>query len=816
MASMPSTARVVIIGGGAVGASALYHLAKAGWTDCLLLEKNELTAGSTWHAAGNVPTFSSSWSIMNMQRYSTELYRGLGEAVDYPMNYHVTGSIRLSHSKERLLEFKRVAGMGRYQGMEIDILSPDEIKNWHPFTETHDLSGALYDPYDGDIDPAQLTQALAKGARDLGAQIVRFCPVAAARRDGDEWVLSTPQGEVRCEYVVNAAGYYAGEIGQMFGRDVPMMVMSHQYLLFEDIPEIEEWSKEKGAKLPLLRDVDSSYYLRQEHYGMNLGPYERNCRAHWTTSDDPMPEDFSFQLFQDDLDRIEWYLNDAAERVPLLQTAGLSKVINGPIPYTPDGYPLIGPMPGVPNAFEACVFTFGICQAGGAGKVLAEWIVEGGTEWDMWSCDPRRFTAFCDEDYCIAKGMEVYGHEYAMHFPHYEWPAGRGKKLSPIHDRLLSLGGQMGAYNGWERANWFAKDGDDTSLDAAETWAREGPWEPRVREECEAVRDTAGLLDLPGFSRFHLKGEGVAAWLSRQITGAVPRVGRIGLGYFADRRGRIVTEMSMVRLAEDELLLMTAAPAQWHDFELLQSRLPRDGSLTLEDKTEAYSCQILTGPKSREILAGVCGADLMLPWLSWQKSEIAGKPVSLFRVSYAGELGWEVHTAMDDISAVNEALIAAGGPHGLKPIGMYALNALRLEKGYRAWKLDLSSDYSILEGGLDRFVKFDKSEDFIGKEALLSEKQRGIAKRFVTLIVRDNDHDAPYMSALWQNGAVVGETTSGGWGYRVDASIALGMLRADLAAPGTELEVEIFGERYLAVVQPDRPLWDPENARLRA
>ena len=816
MASMPSTARVVIIGGGAVGASALYHLAKAGWTDCLLLEKNELTAGSTWHAAGNVPTFSSSWSIMNMQRYSTELYRGLGEAVDYPMNYHVTGSIRLSHSKERLLEFKRVAGMGRYQGMEIDILSPDEIKNWHPFTETHDLSGALYDPYDGDIDPAQLTQALAKGARDLGAQIVRFCPVTAARRDGDEWVLSTPQGEVRCEYVVNAAGYYAGQIGQMFGRDVPMMVMSHQYLLFEDIPEIEEWSKEKGAKLPLLRDVDSSYYLRQEHYGMNLGPYERNCRAHWTTSDDPMPEDFSFQLFQDDLDRIEWYLNDAAERVPLLQTAGLSKVINGPIPYTPDGYPLIGPMPGVPNAFEACVFTFGICQAGGAGKVLAEWIVEGGTEWDMWSCDPRRFTAFCDEDYCIAKGMEVYGHEYAMHFPHYEWPAGRGKKLSPIHDRLLSLGGQMGACNGWERANWFAKDGDDTSLDAAETWAREGPWEPRVREECEAVRDTAGLLDLPGFSRFHLKGEGVAAWLSRQITGAVPRVGRIGLGYFADRRGRIVTEMSMVRLAEDELLLMTAAPAQWHDFELLQSRLPRDGSLTLEDKTEAYSCQILTGPKSREILTGVCGADLTLPWLSWQKSEIAGKPVSLFRVSYAGELGWEVHTAMDDISAVNEALIAAGGPHGLKPIGMYALNALRLEKGYRAWKLDLSSDYSILEGGLDRFVKFDKSEDFIGKEALLSEKQRGIAKRFVTLIVRDNDHDAPYMSALWQNGAVVGETTSGGWGYRVDASIALGMLRADLAAPGTELEVEIFGERYLAVVQPDRPLWDPENARLRA
>ncbi len=436
MSNLPSHARVVIIGGGAIGASSLYHLAKAGWTDCVLLEKNELTAGSTWHAAGNVPTFSSSWSIMNMQRYSASLYRDLGALVDYPMNYHVTGSIRLGHSKERLQEFKRVVGMGRYQGMDLDILTPDEMRSRYPFLETHELTGALYDPYDGDIDPAQLTQALAKGARDMGAKIIRFCPVTAARRENDEWVISTPQGEIRCEYVVNAAGYYAREVGKMFGRDVPMMVMSHQYVLFDEIPELAAWSKEVGHKLPLLRDVDSSYYLRQEKNGMNLGPYERNCRAHWTTSDDPMPEDFSFQLFPDDLDRLEWYLNDAVERVPILGTAGLSRIINGPIPYAPDGNPLIGPMPGVPNAFEACVFTFGICQAGGAGKVLAEWITEGQTEWDMWSCDPRRYTDYTDQDYCIAKGMEIYGHEYAMHFPKHYWAAGRGKKLSPIHDRI--------------------------------------------------------------------------------------------------------------------------------------------------------------------------------------------------------------------------------------------------------------------------------------------------------------------------------------------------------------------------------------------
>ena len=376
MSEFPKSARVVIIGGGAVGASALFHLAKAGWTDCILIEKNELTAGSTWHAAGNVPTFSTSWSIMNMQRYSTELYSGLAQEVDYPMNYHMTGSIRLGHSKERMQEFERAKGMGQYQGMDISILGLDEIKNKYPFIETHDLKGALYDPSDGDIDPAQLTQALAKGARDLGSEIIRFCSATGVSRKNDEWIIHTTKGDIRCEYVVNAAGYYAQRVGEWFipygGRTVPMMVMSHQYLLFEEVQAVKDWSTEMQHKLPLLRDVDSSYYLRQEKFGFNLGPYERTCRAHWAQPDDPMPEDFSFQLYPDDLDRLEWYIEDALARVPLLGEAGVSKVINGPIPYAPDGLPLIGPMPGVPNAFEACVFTFGIAQAGGAGKVLSE------------------------------------------------------------------------------------------------------------------------------------------------------------------------------------------------------------------------------------------------------------------------------------------------------------------------------------------------------------------------------------------------------------------------------------------------------------
>jgi len=816
VADIPSTARVVIIGGGAVGVSSLYHLAKAGWTDCVLLEKNELTSGSTWHAAGNVPTFSSSWSLMNMQRYSTELYRGLAKAVDYPMNYHVTGSLRLAHTAERMQEFQRAKGMGRYQGMDIDVVGLEEIKRRYPFIETHELKGALYDPSDGDIDPAQLTQALAKGARDMGARIVRFCPVTGARRENSEWVISTPQGEIRCEYVVNAAGYRAAEVGRLFGRTVPMMVISHQYILFEEIPELAAWTKEVGHKLPLLRDVDTSYYLRQEKNGMNLGPYERNCRAHWATHNDPMPEDFSFQLFPDDLDRLEWYLNDAIARVPILGTAGLSKVINGPIPYAPDGNPLIGPMPGVPNAFEACVFTFGIAQAGGAGKVLAEWVTEGQTEWDMWSCDPRRFTAFAAEpDYAVAKGMEIYGNEYAINFPRHAWPAARNRKLSPIHDRMAALGAEFNAYNGWERATWYAQPGDDTSEESTLTFRRDGPWEKRVREECLAVRDAAGILDLPGFSRFRLHGPGARAWLSTMVTGIVPKPGKIGLGYFADDKGRIVTEMSIVAIDEDRFVLITAAVAQLHDFEWLQKHLPQGTALTLEDATEQLTCQILAGPKSRDILAEVCDADLSLPWLSHQSAEIAGSWCQLVRVSFAGELGWEIHSNVRDTAKIFDAVWAAGQKHGLKPFGMFALDSLRLEKGYRAWKQDLSTDYSVLQGGLDRFVKWDKP-DFLGKAALQNEKQQGVKKRFVTLVVDAGEFDAPYMSTLWHDGNIVGETTSGGFGHRVDKSIALGMLRADLTEPGTEVEVEIFGQRHKATVQKDEPLWDPGNERLKS
>ncbi|MBT8458246.1 MAG: FAD-dependent oxidoreductase [Boseongicola sp.] len=816
MSDFPTTARVVIIGGGVVGTSTLYHLAKAGWTDCVLLEKNELTAGSTWHAAGNVPNFAGSWAVMNMQRYSAAMYRTLGQDVDYPMNYHVTGSIRLAHSKERMQEFERVAGMGRYQGLQMDIHSPEELKEMHPFMEIHDIEGGMWDPLDGDIDPAQLTQALAKGARDAGGQIERFCPITGLDRDGDEWIVKTGKGDIRCEYVVNCAGYYAQRVGEMFkpfgGRTVPMVVMSHQYFLTGQLPELEAWTKEKGHKVPLLRDVDISYYLRQDKNGLNLGPYERNCKAHWVTPDDPMPEDFSFQLYPDDLDRLEFYMEDAMARVPLLGEGGIERNINGPIPYAPDGLPMIGPMPGVKNAFEGHSFTFGIAQGGGAGKVLSEWIMHGETELDMWAVDPRRYTDYADHEYCLSKALETYGHEYAMHFPHHEWPAGRDKKHGPLHEKIVEQGAVLGAYNGWERANWFAKPGDDTSEESTQTWGRSGPWEVRVKEECEAVRDGCGVIAITGFSRLKVEGPGAKDFVDGLTASRLPNPGRISLAYFPDSRGRILTEMSTMVHGDDEVGLITAAVAQWHDAEILTRQAPE--GITITDHTKEVEALLVTGPKAREILAPITeGHDLAAPWLSVSlEGKVAGRDAALVRVSFAGELGWEIHCAVSDAPAIYEALM----DQGATPFGMYALNSLRVEKGYRAWKGDLSTDYSLLEGGLDRFVKLDKPQDFPGKAALQNEKQQGVKKRFVTLTVDAGDSDAPYMSTLWHGDEVVGETTSGAWGYRVNKSIALGMLRADLTTPGTEVEVEIFGKRCKATVQEDQPLWDPANERIRA
>ncbi len=810
MATLPQAARVVVIGGGVVGCSVLYHLAKAGWSDCLLLEKNELTSGSTWHAAGNCPNFSGSWSIMKMQHYSTGLYAGLGALADYPINYHVTGSIRLAHNRARMEEFRHVCAMAQYQGIEFEMLSNADMRKRYPFLETHDLEGGIWDPTDGDIDPAQLSQALAKAARALGARIERFCPVIGISRQGGEWRVETANGVVRAEYVVNAAGYRAAEVGRMFGREVPSVAMSHQYLVTEAIGDLAG----RDDKLPLLRDPDSSYYLRQEGQGLLLGPYEWQATAHWFEAADAMPADFSFQLYPDDLERLEWYINDACARVPILGTAGVQKVINGPIPYTPDGNPLIGPMPGVATAFEACVFSFGIVQAGGAGKVLAEWIVEGETEWDMWSVDPRRFTDFATPEYTRAKAVELYQNEYAIAFANEERPAGRPAKTSPLYHLLKQKGAVMGARAGWERACWFARPGIDDGEN--ELSFQHTNWFEPVREECQAIAGDVGILDLPGFARFELTGADAAAWLERLIVGRLPRPGRIGLVYFATQGGRILTEMTVTRFADNHFWLLTAAGAEWHDRDWLERQRPEGGDIGLRNITAAWGALVLAGPKCRQLLESVAENDFSsaaFPWMSHQPITIAMARGRAIRVSYVGELGFELHLPNEHLAAVYEHLFAAGADLGLRDFGLYAMDSLRLEKCYRSWKMDLSTDYSPLTGSLDRFIDLDKP-DFIGREALLRERQQGSPERFVPLLVEDGDSDAPYLSTIWKDGERVGLVTSGGFGHRIGRSIALSYVRRDLAVEGNELEIEILGERRQAVVARE-PLYDPDNIKLR-
>ncbi|QBX99898.1 FAD-dependent oxidoreductase [Rhodophyticola sp. CCM32] len=790
MADLPSSARVVVIGGGAVGCSILYHLTRAGWSDVVLLEKSELTAGSTWHAAGNCPTFAGNWLIMQMQAYSIDLFSTLGDEVGYPINYHQTGAVRIAHTDDRMREFAHVADMARSQGRVMEMMGLDDLKSRVPQMELHDLKGGLWDPLDGDIDPSQLTQAYATGARKGGARIIRGCPVTGIDRNGEDWVIRSGLGDIGCRIVINATGYYAPDVAAMFlphgGRMPPQIVMAHQYLVTEEIPDLQD-----APGLPMIRDPDSSYYLRQEKHGLLLGPYENGGRIHWQGGDDIRPDDFSFQLFPDDLGRIESYIEDACERVPLLGSVGLQRVINGPIPYAPDGLPLVGPMPGVPNAFEAMAFTFGIVQSGGAGKIIADYITEGEPEWDAWSVDPRRFTGFADAPYAAAKGKEIYDHEYAMGFPHLQWPEGRNKRLSAIQPRLAEQGAVFGPFAGWERPVWFSEPGDNTDPQACATWDREGPWFNAVARECTNTRDAAGLLDLTGLTHYHLSGEGAATWLESRIAGGLPKPGRIRLGYFSSPKGRFAAEMTITRRAEDDFILMTAAIAEWKDLALLRNTLP--AGLSLENTTRDMGVMLVTGPKARQVLEGVIEADLTKGWLTHQTARVNGQPFDLLRLSFVGELGWELHMPAAIAADAFDRLMHAGAPHGLKPFGMYAMESMRIEKGYLHWGNDLNADYTLAELGVPNTGP--------------------ASRRMVSMIVEPGRRDAPGLSSIWQDGARVGLVSSAAFGHRTGQAIALGMVENGVEGA---VEIDVFGDRLKAVIQPSMTLYDPANDRIKA
>jgi dimethylglycine dehydrogenase len=699
--------------------------------------------------------------------------------------------------------------MAEAQGLDYELLSPEAARDRYPFIELDDLKGALWDPYDGDIDPSQLTQALAKGARDLGARIRRFTKVVGLEPLSNGWRVTTDKGEIEADMVVNAAGYRAGEVMAMVGQELPIVAMSHQYLVTEPIPELAA----REGKLPLLRDPDVSYYLREERDGLILGPYEWRATPMWT---DGLPEDFSNQLWPDDLDRLSWYIEQAIERVPILGSVGVQRVINGPIPYSPDGNPYIGPAHDLENFYQCCCFSFGIAQAGGAGKTLAEWVAEGEPEWDLWAFDPRRYTSYATKTYVTAKAVELYQNEYAVGFPYDERPAGRPARTSPLYDRLKAKGARFGARGGWERAVLFDPEG--ACAEQTLTFRRDRNWFDLVGEECRAVREGVGVLDLPGFSKFMVEGQGAEAWLDRLTCSKLPKVGRIALAYMLSEKGGVVSEYTITRLADGRFHLISAAAAEWHDEDWLRRHLPDDDSVRLTRHHAEMGTLVLAGPRSRDVLAGLVDADVSneaFPWLSVRPIAMSVPHVVAFRVNYVGELGWELHAPMEYMVALYEAVWRAGEPFGIRDFGLYAMESLRLDKCYRGWKVDLGSEYSPLMSSLDRFIDFDKSA-FIGKGALLAEKERGPKERFAPLILDEPGvADAPFCAPIRQSGEIVGLVTSGGWSYALKKSIALGYVRADLARPGESLEIDILGERRPATVGRE-PLYDPENARLRA
>jgi dimethylglycine dehydrogenase len=808
---MVEQARVVVIGGGVVGCSCLYHLAKIGITDVLLIERDELTSGSTWHAAGNLPTFSTSWSIMKLQKYSAALYRELAASSEDPINYHVTGSVRLAHSRNRMDEFHQVQSMGRANGLDYDILTPPELRARYPFIETHDLLGALWDPLDGDIDPSQLTQALARGARSLGARVKRHTRVTGlAHQPNGEWRVSTDKGEVVAEIVVNAAGYRAGEIMAMVGRQLPIAVMSHQYLVTEDVPELQQ----RSERLPLLRDPDTSYYLRQERHGFILGPYEWKATPMWQGG---IPDDFANQLWNDDFERLERYIEDAMARVPLLARAGIKRGVNGPIPYSPDGNPYIGPEPGLRNFFHCNTFSFGITQGGGAGKALAEWVAHGQTEWDLWSLDRRRYTDYASSGYTVAKAVEVYQNEYASSFPYEERPAGRPLRMSSLYERLKAKGARFGARGGWERATYFDHRGDMATDQPS--FRREHVWFDAVAEEVRAVRQRVAVMDFPGFTKFVLQGPGAAAHLDRLSCSRLPAVGRVSLAYALTPNGKLLSEFTLTRLGHDQFQIICASTAATHDRDLLASGLPADGSVTLSDISRTSGTLIVVGPHARKVLAQITDTDLSnaaFPWLSARTISTAAGDLLALRVNYVGELGWELHAPFAAMPALYDAIWRAGEPLGIRDFGMYAMESLRIEKCYRGWKSDLESGYTPLEASLDRFVDAGKAADFVGKRAVQEEMARGPTYRFVPLVFdAPGDAEAPYCAQVFDGAVNVGLTTSGVWSHTLGQSVALAYVRSAKAAPGTRLLVDVLGKMLPATVRLE-PLYDPRNERMRA
>jgi dimethylglycine dehydrogenase len=819
---MKTHVRVVVIGGGAVGVSTLYHLCHKGWSDVVLLERAELTAGSTWHAAGLLPLFNMSYTVGQLHKYSVDLYKRLPAETGQDVSFHVTGNLRLATCRDRMDEYLKYCGTANTIGVPFEVISPSEVKTLWPLIElggtadTPPVIGALYHPDDGHIAPADLTMALRKGARARGAEIYEHTEVTAVSRTASgEWRVTTNKGDIVAEHVVCATGNYARQTGRMFGLNVPAIPVEHQYIVYEESAQLRAYRAAGGRELAVLRESDKSYYLREERMGWILGPYEAGAPARFA---DGVPDWFGKSLFEGDLDRLLPHVEAAQRRVPALENCGIKDIVNGPISYTPDGSPIIGPAWGVRNLWLNEGHSFGITAAGGSGWQLAEWIVEGEPGIDMLAVDPRRFGSYTSKRFVVTKNEETYRNVFTVHYPDEERPDARPLKTSPIYERLKSMGAVFGQRYGWERANWFAPEG----VEPRDAWSfRRTNYFEHVGNECRRLRSAVGVIDLTPFTKHIVRGSGAEAWLDRLVANKVPtKIGRMALCHALTRRGGIRSEFTITRLAAEEFYVVSAGAAERYDSDYLQKHLPADGSVQISNVTMQRGCFVLAGPRSRDVLAKLVDAPLdnaAFPWLTGQIAEVGmASDVYLLRVNFVGSLGWELHFPIEYAHHLFEALFAAGAEYGIGMAGMRAMESLRMEKSYRMCGSDLTRDYTPYEAELDRFVRLNKG-DFIGKAALEAQLTAGVPHRFVTLEVHGvTDADPIGNEPLFDSqGKMVGRATAGCYGHVLGKSLAIGYVKPEHAAIGTVLEIEILGERKQAAVVVESP-YDPANNELRA
>jgi dimethylglycine dehydrogenase len=812
---MNNHARVVVIGGGVVGVSMLYHLAKKGWTDAVLIERKELTSGSTWHAAGLLPLFNMSYSVGQVHKYSVKFYKELEEETGMNVGLRKVSNIRLASTADRWDEYMQYAGVADTIGVDVRRLTPAEIKEAWPMCNTEGLIGAIQHPEDGYIQPADLTQAMAKGARDMGGTIHRNTTVQAINKTASgEWEIVTDKGTITCEHVVSCTGNFARKTGAMVGLNVPVIPVEHQYIVTEAHPEIKARHAEGLPEMGVLRDSDNGWYLREEAGGLILGPYEHGAPACYV---DGPSEDSEYELFQEDLERIEQHIESAMFRVPAFGEVGVKRVYNGAIAYTPDGNPIIGPAPGLKNFWLSEGHSFGITAAGGAGWQLAEWMVEGEPTIDMSGVDPRRYGNYATESYLIEKNEEAYANVFTTHYPDEEREGARPLRTTPCYDRMKNLGAVFGASFGWERPNWFAPEG----VPQEDDWSfRRSAWFEHIGNEVRNTTENVGILDMSAFAKAKITGTGAAEFLDRLIANRIPKkAGRVNLCHALSYGGGVHSEYTIIKESDTSFYVVSAGALQSVDHDWIRKHMPEDGSVQFTNVTNAMGVLVIAGPKARTLMERVSPrtdfSNAAFPWLSSRWIDAGHAPTLAARVNYVGELGWELHHPIEYQNHIFDRLMEAGADLGIKPFGIRAMDTMRMEKSYRMMGTELSIEYAALEAKLDRFVHLNKG-DFIGRDALVKWQEKGFANELVTMRI-DGVEDADVLGGnpLFHNGEMVGRATSGNYGFRVGQSLALAMVPPSLAAIGTKFTIDILGKRFDAQIIEESP-FDPDNEKLRA